>query len=863
MDPRRTLISRDYRGALLRAVLATVVTLGLMLPLAGAARAADPSSSPAGSPDPAGSPSPAASPSLAPRTDLRIEGRALLGGHVRPGAWAAVVVHVENDGPAIAGELRIRSNQQGRSQYGRVVELPNGARQDHTLYAQMALFGSRLNIDFVSDGQTLVTREVQVKSHDAYSPIVAIVAERPEGIQAGVSEGARNPNAQAPTVITISVADLPERVEAWSAIDRLVWQDVDAATMTAGQTEALRLWLGAGGRLVIVGGTTGVGPVRGFPEDLLPFRADQTIDVAPADLSALLGTLPADAAPVPAVSGTLIRGTVLARSGDVVVAAQASYGQGAVTLVGVNPAERWIAGSEAGRSLWRRLMPASQDANFNPLVIANDSGLVGALQNLPAVDLPPIEQLFLLLFAYVALIGPINYIVLRRLDKREWAWVTMPVLVLVFAVVSYGMGAALKGSDVIVNQIAIVRAAQGTERGLGQVYVGIFSPSRRSFDIRIPGGALLSNPTSLAQNGEAEQPLDVLFGDPSRLRNFDVGFGVLRGFRAEAPADAPAIESDLHISQGKLQGTITNKSDAPLQHVGITFGGGVAVLPELGAGETRSIEIDTATFNPFGSQLSERIFGSSFSRDVEQQRAIATRRNVIDLLTDYGSRLRGTSLGTPTLLAWQPRSAIDVEIGGDVPNRVGESLYIVPLQATMDAGAVFNDQLLTKTVLESTAGDWAEGNQMYLGRGMMTIEARPQGFDGLFRASSLEIALSQGESLPMLGTGQLLEPLPDAEQPDQEDPVGVATDGGGGGGGGGVVPGKGEFFDQLPDLQLWDHVARRWFEFPHLTGARNYTVSADRFVDASGSVRARMVNRGGLDEQAYFQWLVRLEGTIE
>jgi hypothetical protein len=48
-----------------------------------------------------------------------------------------------------------------------------------------------------------------------------------------------------------------------------------------------------------------------------------------------------------------------------------------------------------------------------------------------------------------------------------------------------------------------------------------------------------------------------------------------------------------------------------------------------------------------------------------------------------------------------------------------------------------------------------------------------------------------------------------------------------------------------------------------LTPGLNYLVSADRFVDASGSVKARMVNRGGLDEQAYFQWLVRLEGTIE
>ena len=48
----------------------------------------------------------------------------------------------------------------------------------------------------------------------------------------------------------------------------------------------------------------------------------------------------------------------------------------------------------------------------------------------------------MLLGAYILLIGPINYLVLRRLDRREWAWVTMPVLIVVFAVGAYGFGIA-------------------------------------------------------------------------------------------------------------------------------------------------------------------------------------------------------------------------------------------------------------------------------------------------------------------------------------------------------------------------------------------------------------------------------------
>jgi hypothetical protein len=72
--------------------------------------------------------------------------------------------------------------------------------------------------------------------------------------------------------------------------------------------------------------------------------------------------------------------------------------------------------------------------------------------------------LLLLLFGYIALIGPVNYLILRRLDRREWAWVTMPILIVGFAVGAYAFGSALRGSSVILNEVGIVRGApDGTE----------------------------------------------------------------------------------------------------------------------------------------------------------------------------------------------------------------------------------------------------------------------------------------------------------------------------------------------------------------------------------------------------------------
>ena len=102
-----------------------------------------------------------------------------------------------------------------------------------------------------------------------------------------------------------------------------------------------------------------------------------------------------------------------------VFAAQRPVGQGAVTLVGVDPATDWFAGTPNATAFWRRCLPASAfGAVINPLVLQDDSQIVAALSNLPAVDLPDLGVLFALLLLYIALIGPLNYLVLRRLDRR-------------------------------------------------------------------------------------------------------------------------------------------------------------------------------------------------------------------------------------------------------------------------------------------------------------------------------------------------------------------------------------------------------------------------------------------------------------
>ena len=386
---------------------------------------------------------------------------------------------------------------------GRAVDLPTQSDKVYILYAQPPAFGSELEIVLAAGRAEggLHQGEVLDPRHDP--------ARRRGGRRA--SRGRSSATcASCPTrtrsrrcVMSVTPEDLPERVEGWNMLDRIVWQDVDAGPAEPGAARrAPRL----GGRRRPPGHrrrdgrSPDAGRVPGRPAPLPADRDHRRPAGRPQrDSSARSRTAATD---LPALSGDLIEGRALATVGDRVVAGERAYGLGLVTLLGFDPAASWIGESKASDGLWRRLLPPRTSGG---LVFSDDNMLVSAVSQLPSLALPPIGGLIVLLGAYILLIGPINYLVLRRLDRREWAWLTMPLLIVVFTVGAYGFGAALRGNDVIVNEVAIVVGRPGRHRRFG---AGLrrASSRRRAGATRcsVPGGALLSSPINDFFGGQGD-----------------------------------------------------------------------------------------------------------------------------------------------------------------------------------------------------------------------------------------------------------------------------------------------------------------------------------------------------------------------
>lgn len=794
---------------------------------------------------------------LAPTTaaagPLTMEARILFQGHARTGSWAAVEVKLQNDGPGIQGELRMEGGSQGNARFSMEVGLPTGSRQTYVLHAQPPAFGRSVKVELVSGDQVIDSVDVAYLVHDATQLVVGILAERPQAIVAQINLPP-NPFGNGPAIVPLTVADLPERAEGWGVLDRLVWQDVDSNQLTTAQLEALTRWVAAGGRLIIIGGSAGIGTLSALPDALLPYRPTATVDLDPITLTALIGPLPGGAAALPAMAGQLERGRTLATSGDRAVAADLPYGSGRVTLLGFDPTTKWLAESRSGDSLWSALLPPR---GSDGTTLLDDSQLVQAVYQLPLLALPPSTGLLVLLGAYVLIIGPINYFILKRLDRRELAWITMPVLVLAFAGASFGYGALLRGTDVVVNEVAIIRGAPDATEATAQVYFGVFSPTRSTYRVDLPQGALLASPINAESFGVNGGALDIIQGTgperPSAVRNLTVGSGSLRVVRAEVPITGPRMRASLKLENNVLSGTFENASDVVLENVAVVLGNSVAVLGDVQPHAKVDVRVAVRD-NPFGATLADQVVGTSFDASSEAGLRRQTRYQMINQLGFDPSGM--TSGGLPAdqavILAFGRQDVLDVRLGNTVPRRNGNALYYVPIDIGISGKVTFSSDLLRSTVIDSDAQFFSKDRTfLSMGPGTATIAYRPIPFDGRFTASEVRLVLGQGGGLGPVG-GEPIEPLPSTPVACTDSlntqPRGCQA----------------RRLDFLPDVDVFDVARGEWLRLPRLISESAYSLTdPTRYVDPStGQMLIRFVNDNP-EGSAGFTFQLVLVGEVE
>lgn len=185
---------------------------------------------------------------------------------------------------------------------------------------------------------------------------------------------------------------------------------------------------------------------------------------------------------------------------------QAPLGLGRVTLVGFDldaapftswgepaPFWDWLV-AEAGARL-----PAPEDPTvrrFTPFGSRDEDDaqlgrLIGELERFEGVTVVSFGWVALLIIAYILVIGPGEYLFLKKVVKRlEWTWVTFPLTVLVVSLAAYFTAYAIKGDELRLVKYDAVDIDVQTKRVYGQTWFNVFSPRIQSYRVAVePTGA--------------------------------------------------------------------------------------------------------------------------------------------------------------------------------------------------------------------------------------------------------------------------------------------------------------------------------------------------------------------------------------
>lgn len=511
--------------------------------------------------------------------------------YFRESYWTPVRIEVQNSGVPIEGKLIIRPETSGRvvsNAYSTPVNLPTDSNQTVFLYIQARTFPPELFVELIDNDGVRVAEERAIITAVNPQDLIHVVVTG--GSAQPVTLNDVHTGGFAARQALWTPANLPDRGAALEAVDTLWLSNVDTGTLTVSQQDALRDYVLDGGHLFVMGGPAWEDTTRGIV-DLLPLIPDGTTGVddltALADRAGDYDTVLDERTLV--TTGTLREGAVIVAETEdqLPLIVRQQYGAGLVDFVLADPSNEPLRSWDNIGDLWQLL---TADINPRPAWsygFHDPNAAATAIAVLPGIDLlPPASSMMLFLAAYILLIGPVNYLVLNRLNRRNWAWLTIPLFIGVFSVLAWTVGFNLRGNDVILSRLTVIRSHPGSETAAFDQLVGILSPRRETYELDAGETRMLRVMPEIQRGGFLSQNItqstaEIVQGTGFSAQGVAVDGGIFANFNVMGTAQAPAIGGSLSLSYNpnqtqSMRGLVRNDSDSLTLYEPVLLARGVA-----------------------------------------------------------------------------------------------------------------------------------------------------------------------------------------------------------------------------------------------------------------------------------------------
>ena len=499
------------------------------------------------------------------------------------------------------------------------VALAGGAEMNLTLPVNITFKQAAYTVEVLAGGDVIASAEV--KPQKTLAPdtlLVGLLCDQPQALRYLNVNSANDTLMRGETWQTLALSreTFPESAELLRAFRILAIDGFDISTLSVSQQSALRQWLRGGGTVIVGGGASAAVSGKAFST----LTGITALTPAPAQRvdSALLSALEGGSFSFTAkdrVNGAVMlselngaANPVAALNGKTLID-RCPVDAGAVYTCAFSLSERPLSAWSGLSGYWQRLLLTVDQARYQRTVSDlqnyynwNQNQYVDTwlLRQLPVDNPDNVLLAVLVIVAMILLTGIGSYLILKKLDRREWMWLTVPALSLIGAALTVAISGSMRLNKPVAAAYAVM---QVDEKGTASMTIraGIAGAGREPLRLSASGSTLSPGGDNYGyyidddEQAEKAQPrlrYTYTYGEGMTLTLPQAAAWDVRALTI-TPDQTPAcpVAAAIWWEEDGLHGEIVNGSDLTMQPGYVVTSLGYCRVPELLPGQKHAFSI--------------------------------------------------------------------------------------------------------------------------------------------------------------------------------------------------------------------------------------------------------------------------------
>ncbi len=542
---------------------------------------------------------------------------------------------------------------------------------------------------------------------------------------------------------------LPTDKRYLNMLDVILINNYNTENLTAEERNALMKWVNNGGVLLIGTGPNYNKTLKGLG-DINYINVNGTTTITEFNnMKDSSGNPFIPSSPLSIINAASSAESIILKEGNHPIILSRNSGNGKIIIsafdLGLSPFIDWSGKDKFLEGILTRNI--SVDFSKNTMIGNNSPNRFSYLnQYVPSNKVPSVKVIVIILMIFTVIVGPINYLVLKKLDKRELAWITIPSIAVIFSLTMLIWGAGTSFKNPLMNNVSIINFNKDLKSFDVNTYAGVISFKNGDVNISSSENTEIFLDDRDGRTDYTEFNENDIYLEYILQKNKTISFkkrslwDVRQIALKETKELDQGITQEVKIKNNTISGEIKNNSTIDLQDAIIFYGLDFYKLGDIKSGEIKQINFilnaspsNTNTIPPMGKnfyQVLDSIYPwNRGPRTGGNQDDILPQETKREILEGFFQSNNFFNYGNGAfLIAWNTdKLSNDIVVNGRTAERIDRNIITIPINISYEKGATVEIPygLLSPNIVEMTGITLDPYDRSFYGQGnaVMSIKS--------------------------------------------------------------------------------------------------------------------------------------------